>query len=472
MNLFKRKLREGRTLEGLIQVRGSQALTDSAVYTPTPLPPRELRRVWQPRGLERTMLAAHRSGGWSAGFHYDSQNRGAFYRWLRESIPIISAGIWAWVRLCSTPLRQEIEGSSSARAKASAVLTDLNRRILEAPYGKGSGLMRLTEAYFLELFTTGRFAGEIILDENEHSIDHFRFLDPYAVGWLNTEKGWTPFIERPEVNDAKYKAERNLDKLQRNYTANKVKQDEISSASNKSDDYIRLDPQYFFYGTLGTDLANPLGNEPLACIPFVSEIEQLMLEDMARSSHNAGTPRLQVKIGRPERFSWEGDKEYVERSNRFFQDMVTQFGTLEPDDNVFTWNDVEVVVVGGSGKSWEWRLNREQVVEDVVTGLKLFPWVLGRTHKTTQNWVQSQYDLLMQVVQSHQKTGSDLADWITNSELKLRGIEAVVRHKFDRHPDPFRLERAQAERSEFDRIDLMVQRGYVTQEEAKQMLGL
>ncbi len=456
-NLFKRKPRPDRTLEGLIQVRGGKALTDSAVYTPSPTPPRELRRVWQPRALERAMLVAHRQGGWSSSFSFNSQNRGDFYRWLRENVPIISAGVWVWVRLCATSLQQEITGTAPARTKAQRILSDLDQRILEAPYGKGSGFIRLTEAYFLELFTTGRFAGEIVLSEDGKSVDHFRFIDPYTVGWLHTEQGWTPFLERTDVESPSPKR------------SGKVKEDNLNI---EGENRIFLDPQYFYYGTLGTDLSNPLGNEPLSCIPFVAEIEQLMLEDMARSSHNAGTPRLQIKIGRPERFNWEGDKEYVERSNRFFQDMVSQFGTLEPDDNVFTWNDVEVVVVGGSGKTWEWRLNREQVIEDVITGLKLFPWVLGRTHKTTQNWVQSQYDFLMQVVQSHQKTGTNLVDWIANAELRLQAVEATVRHRFDRHPDPFRLERAQAERSEFDRIDLMVQRGYITMEQAKRILRL
>ena len=74
---------------------------------------------------------------------------------------------------------------------------------------------------------------------------------------------------------------------------------------------------------------------------------------------------------------------------------MRQFSSLEPDDNTFTWSDVEVSVVGNNGMNLNWRFSREQVIEDVITGLKLFPWVLGRTHKTTQNWVQSQFDLLM-----------------------------------------------------------------------------
>lgn len=320
------------------------------------------------------------------------------------------------------------------------VLAQLDQRLLEAPYGRGSGLTQLTEGYFLELFTTGRFAGELVLTPEGTKIDHFRFLEPYALGWEHTDQGWTPYI---------------------------LKEDSGSPPTPR-----HLNPQTFFYGTLGTDLANPLGNEPLAAIPFVAEIEQLMLEDMARSSHNAGTPRLQIKVTRPERFSWEGDKEYIERANRYFHDLVQQFSVLEPDDNIFTWSDVEVRLIGGSGKSWEWRFNREQVVEDVITALRLYPWVLGRTHKTTQNWVRSQYDLLMQEVQNYQRSGTNLADWIAQTELDLQGISAQVKHHFESHPDPFRLERAQAMKLELERIDRLVERGYISFPEARQMLGL
>lgn len=368
-----------------------------------------------------------------------SGNSGDFYRWMRDSIPIISAGVWAWVRLCATETSLHLFGSGSERLRAESILAALDQRILESPYGRGSGLTRLVEACFLELFTVGKFAGEAILSDDRRSIDHFRFIDPYRVGWEHTESGWTPFL---------------------------------ADENGKPGEVIRLDPRTFFYSTLGTDVTNPAGIEPLAAIPFVTEVAEVMLDDMARSSHNAGTPRLQVKIGRPERFSWEGDQDYTDRANRFFEQVVSQFDHLEPDDNVFTWNDVELTVVGGSGKQWEWRLNRDQVVEDVITGLKLYPWVLGRTQKTTTNWVQTQFDLLMQMVAGHQRSGAGLLDWLCNLELELQGVKATARNSFSTHPDPFRLERAKAAAIEFDNLDRQVERGYITKDDAARRLGL
>ncbi len=430
MTLWRKKRRTpGGAWEGLVKVRGgsTRELADAKFVNR----PNLERRIWTPRAIRRRM-----AGSPEPTFTYTGHNRGDFFRWIRDTIPIVSAGVWAWVRLAATPLKQIVEGAALERERAVAALGELNGRVLETPFGRGSGLIKLTEAHFLELFTTGKFAGEAVLTPGGDRVDHFRFIDPFTVEWEHDlERGWTPLIRDDE------------------------------------DGRERVDPERFFYATLGTDLTNPSGVEPLASIPFVVEIEQMMIEDMARSGHNAGTPRLQIKIARPEQGSWEGDPEYTERANRYFQDIVREFRHLEPDDNIFTWSDVEVTVVGQGGVGYAWRLNREQVIEDVITGLKLFPWVLGRTHKATQHWVRCQYDLLMAMVQSHQMTGADLIDWLCNLELELRGIDARVTHRFDNHPDPFRLERARAMRLEIENIDLKVRRGYISKEQGAREMG-
>ncbi len=435
MLFWKRKKQDrGDFLDGLIKVRGGlpKKLAQAPRYETVPEP----ARSWTPRGLSRKMTSISSAGGWQGEFSYTGKNRQQFYRWIRDSVPVINAGVWAWVRLCATEMTQVIEGSAAQRRLAEEALEELDCRVLEMPYGRGSGLTKLTEEHFLELFTYGKFAGEAVLAEDGKSIDHFRYIDPYLIEWEHGADGWTPYIHDPS-----------------------------------KDRREQVDPELFFFGALGTDLSNPIGPEPLASIPFVAEVDQLMLEDMARSSHNAGTPRLQIKINRPDPYAWETDREFTDRANRYFHETVREFQHLEPDDNVFTWGDVEVAVIGQAGVSHQWRLGREQVIEDVITGLKLFPWVLGRTHKTTQNWVQSQFDLLMEMVAAHQKSGADLVDWLCSLELKLKGISAQVYHRFSGHPDPFRMERANAQKVELENIDFKVRNGYISKDEGAREMG-
>ncbi|MBU0692707.1 hypothetical protein KKG66_06365 [bacterium] len=368
-------------------------------------------------------------------FVWMGTNRAEFYRYLRDHVPIISAAIWSWVHLCATPQNYSLSGAESEKRKAVQAIDDLDRRILENPLIRREGIKQLTEQFFLELFTVGSFAGEIVPLADGSGIDYFQTMNPDLIQWERDGR-WKAFVADEEGN--------------RTY----------------------LSPERFFFASLGADITNPRGMEPLASIPFVAQIQEAMLSDMARSSRITGTPRLQIKIRPPRAFQHEPEKEYQSRINRYFDDTIAQFRNLEADDNVFTWDDVEVTVIGGDQhRGSVWRFNREQVIEDVITGLRLYPWVLGRSHGTTKNWVEAQFNLLMQIVDSVQNLGASLGNWLRNTELKMKGIQATSEHLFEPNQDPFILNRQNARAVEFDTIDKKVQRGYISKEDGARELG-
>ncbi|MFC2150141.1 hypothetical protein ACFLQV_01430 [Calditrichota bacterium] len=421
-------------LDTLVKVQGSRSLASKSGDTTRPPDILKPGRTWEPHSLTRGMSSRSLQTSDDGGFHYSGNHRAAFYRHLRDNIPIISTAVSTWVNLCSTALSRTYYGSDLAQKKAAETLHLFEYRVLEMIYGRGSGLHKLINALYLELFTVGRFCGQAVLTEDGKQVDHFAWIDPDRVVWEHGEAGWIPFV------------------------------------ADEEDNLHRIEPELFFQSVLSTDLTNPAGVEPLASIPFVSEIEQQMLEDMARSSHNSGTPRFQIKINRPEQGTHEDSRKYIDRANGYFRSVVAEFQNLEPDQNIFTWQDVEITMMGG-GHDWNWRLNREQVIEDVITGMKLYPWVLGRTHRSTQNWTQSQFDLLMHMTSVYQRCGIDLADWLCNLELRLQDIKAAVRHEFARHPDPFLKERLEAEKIRLANIDLKVQRGYISKDEGAREMG-
>jgi hypothetical protein len=382
--------------------------------------------------IHSPMTTAPANGQW---FQYTGLNHAAYYRYLRDHIPIVSAAVWTWVHLCATPQSCDIEGPENDVQKARTILNDLERRIWVNPLNRGNGIPRLTEAMFLELFTVGRFAGEVVLSKDGSCIEFFRPIDPDRIDWQFTDR-WEPAYK------------------------------------DDDDNRIPIPKERIFFATLGHDLFNPRGPDPLAAVPFVTEIEQRMLDDMARSSHNAGTPRLQVRITPPQQLENEGSPEYVQRVNGYFDNVVSQMKEIGPDDNIFTWSDVDIRIVGGDvGRNYSWRLNREQVIEDVITGLKLFPWVLGRSHGTTRNWVQAQFNILMQIVDSIQAWGISLADWIRTTELRLKGNLAIPHHRFAPNQDPFMVDRERAKQIQFEVVDGKVQRGYISKDQGARELG-
>ncbi len=368
---------------------------------------------------------------------YSPHARSAFYRYLRDHIPIVSAGIWTWVRLCSTEQNLRLLGPDGEVARASRIAQQLQKRIYPRMDGEVDGLSRLTESLFLDLFTLGRVAMRVQLQPDRSGIRSLEVVDPFQVKWKRNGSGQhCPVLMHEEGREEP------------------------------------LAQETFFHRSLITDFHQPEGVEPLACIPFVVEIEQRMLEDMARSSHNAGTQRLQVRMAPPERSPGEDEEAYSGRINSYFDSTVRQFRELGPDDNVFTWSDVEVSLIGGTqGEGSTWKVNREQVIEDVITGLKLFPWTLGRSHGTTKNWIFAQYNLLMQIVDSIQRMGSDLAQWLLWLELRLRGNRATPQWLFSPNQDPFIVERSRAKLMELERVERMVEKGFISRSQGRRELG-
>lgn len=370
-------------------------------------------------------------------FRYTGSNRAEYYRFLRDRIPIVSSGIWTWVHLCTTPQRLELRGDETEVGRAKLLAGELQRRIYPKRDGHTRGLERLVESFFLDLFTLGRVALLAHPFPDGSGISHVEALDPYQVRWVRGQDGRSEPLY------------------------------ELADGSLKP-----LPPLMFFHRTLISDLHQVEGIDPLASIPFVVEIEQKMLEDMARSSHNAGTPRLQIKLAPPERIPGEDQESYTQRINSYFDATVRQFQDLGPDDNVFTWSSVEVKLIGGTGdEAGIWKLNREQVIEDVITGLKLFPWTLGRSHGTTKNWIYSQYNLLMQIVDSLQQLGSDLAEWLLRLELRLSGNLADPHWFFAPNQDPFILERNRARLIEMERAERLMAAGILSRDQAARELG-
>ncbi len=366
------------------------------------------------------------------GYIYDS--RSGLYRYLRDRVPIISSAVWHWVRLCNTPGSYHLNGTESHTKEAENAIDELCRRMNTVIGTKRTGMGYMLELFFQEIFTCGSFTGQLVPLPSGRGIDHFKDLDPSEIEWKKKGK-WIPYLKRKEKS-------------------------------------IPLDNSLVFHYGLGADRNHPEGISFLASVEFVTGIEQKMVEDMAKSSHNAGNPHLHVKIAAPERFENESDARYIKRANKYFDSTVRMFQDIDPDDNIFTWSDIEVTIIGGSdAMPSSWKLNREQVIEDVITGMKLYPWVVGRSHGTTKNWVQAQFNLLMQVVDSIQEEGRSFAEWIINTELEMRGIPVRASYIFSPNQDPFMSEREKALSLKFETVDKKVNRGYISKDEGAREMG-
>ena len=365
------------------------------------------------------------------------EDKGDFYRYIRDRIPNVGAAIWVWCRLCNTHGRWSYTGDKRMKTKAEEILNNLSKKIYALPGRRRNGVSTLIENFFLEVFTTGRFAGELVPLSSGKGIERFKYIDPYKIEWdLDKNGEWIPYFLRDETK-------------------------------------VKIARDNFFYYGLGSEMSRPGGASWIDSIPFVIDIEQKMLEDMGLSSHNAGVPRLHVKITKPEAYEYEKSESYIARAEKYFDETLKGFSNLDADDNIFTWNDVEISVVGGEGKMpYNWRVNREQVIEDVITGMKLFPWVVGRSHGTTKNWVYTQYNILMQAVDSIQEEATGLIEWIMNKELQMRGVKEGAVFRFEQNQDPNELEKAKAESIRFTTLSKMVDKGFLSKDDLLKIMKI
>lgn len=360
----------------------------------------------------------------------------AFYSYIRTRVPVVSNGIAAWVDLSATRQRVEYHGGSERQqGKAQEIIAALDQRVYEYDFERQAGMDKLMSAFFISYFTNGRFCAELIPYADGSGVAYVSVVNPFTVSFARRGEGVVLVQERQDGTK------------------------------------VDLPRDRMFYSAFDPDAEHPGGVSMLDSIGWVLEIKEKLIEDMAKSSHNVGYPRLHVRIDRPEPLPGEKDSDYVARANAEFDGTEEAFRDVGVEENIVSWSDVNVTVVGGAQGSFTWSVNADRVGEEVIVGLHLYAWVLGLSYGTTKNWVDSQFDLLMTRVLRAQRSGKRFAEWIRNVELAMRGSPVRCEHHFETVRDPGELIKQRALSFRWKRVDEMVQRGVIGPEQGARELG-
>ena len=353
--------------------------------------------------------------------------------------PAASSSVWTWKNLCATTQSiQFIGGTEGQRDKAKTLTDELDERISPLKFVKGGGMDFVVSMFFKYLFTYGRFSGHLIIDENLGSVKGFKIIDPFTVKFVKLNDEIKPYIKE------------------------------------KDGFYHEGNPNTFFYYALNMDLENPYGSAMIEAAWSMMEMSQEMLEDMKLSSANAGIPRLHISIAQPEQIDGETSEDYVDRISTYFDSYVEQLSDIAPDDNFYSWDDVDIKLVGGSsgGGGFVWRTNRQVFDEEILSAYHLFPWIVGKSTQTTKNWVGSQFDLLFSVVESLHSKASNFVKWVRTVDLNLHGIVDVkIVHTFDRLRDPAAKDFALADRFKIANVKSKILGGFITSDDGARELG-
>ncbi len=336
---------------------------------------------------------------WSTPDYTGSPYRLRLYRFLSESIPLLSAVLWTWTRLVAAPGDWRIVAASErVETAARRRLTDLSDRLHPSIAGSPLGLAGLLPELVSGLFRDGTLAGMLRLSEDGSRIEQFVPVDA-AVLSLQEPASKTPRLVA-EIGD------RLLD-------------------MTASDCFVL---------PLNPNGAHPLGRSVFQAIPFVAFIEQQLVDDMRRSSHNAGFHRLHVKISPPDRTVGESDDAYTERINAYFDATVEMVRSCDVDDNPVTWDNVTIDHIGpdrARAVSNSWFMTHRAMIEDIAAGTNLAPFLLGYSYGATSTWADFKFDVVMREVRSVQAQLSRWLKWLGRVELALTGIDAEIEWHFD-----------------------------------------
>lgn len=355
---------------------------------------------------------------WRTGEDHAARFRLRLYRFLAANIPAVNACVWTWVRLAAAPGRFEIENNSDTPVsrQAKSRLDDLAARLYTDRLGRHFGIETFLPDLFTSLFRDGSMAGFLTVRPDASGVDRFIPVDPSRITTADAEHDHALFLE--------------LDNSR-----------------------LRLDRPDFYFLPLGSGITEPLGRSILHTVPFIAWIEQQLVDDMRRTSHNSGYHRLHVKIEPPERMSGESDTAYTDRINGYFDDTVRMIKSCEVDENPVTWNNVLIEHIGPD-KSREvsnsWFMNHRAMIEEICAGTNLAPYLLGYSYGATTTWSGLKFDVVMRQVRSVQAEMSRFLEWIGGIDLAMAGLDVRCRFVFD---NTFAYQAADHARVEASRVD-------------------
>jgi len=355
-----------------------------------------------------------------------------FLRYLRDHIPDVAAGVWAWVRLCSTKRTLDYSGGSqSQREQAAKTVEAMEEGLLESAFDHRPGLDGIVEQFFQCAFTVGAYAGELVATKDRKGIARFYPIDPASI------------------------------RFKRYPTSGRLGPYQLQEGGQ----LVPLKEESFTYFGLDTDPSDPYGRSPLSALPFVIRLQQQLFEDMGKAAHNAGYPTLHVRYSAPEREPGETLADYQDRVQQDFESISGAMRTRSPESNFLTQDNIEIAYVGPSGQMLRWKETLETISEQVVSSLHLAPFLIGRNYGTTQAWARAQYDLMVNNASSVQRAAARLVEWIVNLELAMSGSPVRARCRFAPHSAWNDIDEARAQALRLNTLLKLKEAGLITDDQ-------
>ena len=367
------------------------------------------------------------------------------FRILIDADPDVSLALFHFLCFTGVGYRFQVlyPGTERQHRRGSAIIEDF-LDLMEDYYG---GFDILMDRMFYSFFIGGASFMEIVLDSQGRNIVDFVVNSPFEAR----------FREASDPDRGKY----------------------WQLGQYQNEEFVPLDIyDTVKYVPFHPGVGSPYGRAFLSPTVFTSLFLISMLKDLERVIRTQGWKRLDIildveKLDLPSEHELEPGQTHQSIINNAIQTIQDKYKVLGPDDVFVHTNEFEFGdPVGVADRfSFQGIADVIRILERrIIRALKSQPLLMGNNDGTTETHANRQWEIYTTSIQSVQKRlGTSIAN-LLRVALQGRGILADVTMIFDEFRDSERIRDLQADKQELDNIQFQVDNGYLTSDEARDIL--
>ncbi|MCU6603776.1 phage minor head protein [Peribacillus frigoritolerans] len=357
---------------------------------------------------------------------------------IRDINPDAAMSVWNFLRLSNSGHELEVYTPNGTLNKAAT--DDLNK--LAARVGKlyGGGTDQLINVLLLTAFTQGAICLEVELNDALNDVVDFHAVDPSTVDFrTDKETGELQLVQKQ--SDGQYKI---------------------------------LNQEQVFYFGYDSDISDPYGRSPILPVLQIVFFQIQVLKDLQKVVHHQGHKRFDIKVveaaiieNMPDEIKHQGPDVVRDYVSSYISDVQAQMSELEPDDDFFHTDSIEIDLAGGAMQSSiDVTRVMDVINQQIVTALKQLPILLGRNEGTTETHGSIQWQIYVKGIESIQRGIKRILERAYNVALQVKGVQGSAKLTFDEIQTSDRQKEATAEKTETETKIMQINQGWIDNDEA------
>jgi SPP1 gp7 family putative phage head morphogenesis protein len=289
---------------------------------------------------------------------------------MREALPVLDGGI---NRLTTMDGIIEVEGGNDK------LVQEIEEWMRNVPVNDLEiGYQAFYAGQGAEHYEQGIGVGEFIYDEKGRDVVGLRVADSKGIGFVRGEDRMHVFYRAPGA-DKDWRPD-GLGTVEHLLRGN-VRSDAVSVL--RGNGYVELDPRQCVFALHRPEADNPYGTSILRSMPFVAQLLLKMENASGRAWERFGDPPFHVHYSTKNRKISADDA--LKRAKLIANDLAKALSAKSRGNSMdlataaAADDDVKVDVIGAAGIALEIEMPARHMLEQVVAGFGLPPWMLGIT---------------------------------------------------------------------------------------------